>query len=351
MRKIFNKLYSLSFEITDFEKSIQDFYLRWENQSHFSFKTSGSTGEPKMIQFSKEEIIESANRTNTFFSTSPEDFALLCLPIDFVGGAMVLIRAIIGNYSVILLDPKENLINDLKSLSSPIHIASFLPNQWHYLSQNKELLEKVFIHAKGVIIGGAGFPDHLIASTKKLDFPVYSSYGMTETISHIALRMISPDYSDYYQVLPKIIIRSNKDQTLKIKLQNTKKWISTNDLVKFKSDKLFKILGRKDFIINSGGLKIDPKNLENILNQILNQNNLSILYFFYPKKDLKYGEVIGLALEINKDKTIENIILEGFKSKLENKYLPKEIIYIEKFQRTWNGKINIPQTLELYVKN
>lgn len=351
MRKIFNKLYSLSSEITDFEKSIQDFYFRWENQSHFSFKTSGSTGKPKMIQFSKEEIIESANRTNAFINTSPEDFALLCLPIEFIGGAMVLIRAIVGNYSVILLDPKENLINDFKSLSVPIQIASFLPNQWHYLSQNTAMLEKVFIHAKGVIIGGAGFPDHLLESTKKLHFPVYSSYGMTETISHIALRKISPNYSDYYQVLPKITIRSNLDQTLEIKLQNEQKWISTNDLVEFKSDKLFKILGRKDFIINSGGLKINPMDLENILNQILKQNNLSILYFFYPKKDLKYGEVLGLALEINKDMALENSLLEGFKSKLENKYLPKEIIFIEKFQRTWNGKINIPKTLELYVKN
>lgn len=348
MRKISPNFYVLTDSNSDLEFKALKLWENWQKEDGiFQFKSSGSTGEPKLVQFSKKDLIDSANRTNKFFKSEKEDWALSNLPLEFVGGAMVLIRALIGNYSVLLIEPKEDLSESLSSLKQNFQFASFLPNQWHYLFDKKELLERIFLNSKAILIGGAAFPLPLLPKTQNLNLPIFSTYGMTETVSHIALKQIAPVYSNYFTCLPGIEVKILPDESLEIIIEDSGKTFLTNDLVEIIDKNKFNILGRKDHVINSGGLKIHPNIFDQIMSEFFENIEVSISYFFFGFKDEKYGEILYLALETT-DKQLENKLMNELKMHFPQKYLPKKIIFIKQFEKTWNGKIDIPSTLKKY---
>lgn len=197
-------------------------------------------------------------------------------------------------------------------------------------------------------MGGASFPNQLLETTQLLSFPVYSTYGMTETLSHIALKQISPVYSNYYTCLPGIKIRANEDDCLEILLANKKQWLKTNDLIEILDDRNFAILGRRDQVVNSGGLKIHPGIFDQIMEEFLKDEPSITNYFFAGTQDDKYGEILILALESNDFKREEEL-LQTLASFFPSKYLPKKILQFKQFEKTWNGKISIQKTLEKNV--
>lgn len=321
---------------TDFERSTITFIQKWVEESKpFKVRTSGSTGTPKDIIIQRSQMMASAQATNTFFKLTPGDTVFLCLNTAYIAGQMMLVRAITGQLNVIAVEP--NLTPQIDRSSSAIHFAAFVPMQIKNLLKKRSLDRNREL--KGIIIGGAPVDGELEDLLNTISIPAYATFGMTETVSHIALRELNgKTKSEYYQALPGIQLGSEKGcLTIKGAATNFEK-IVTRDLVEFKDSKSFKWLGRKDNVVNSGGVKIQIEEVEKHLHQLLETLDVSTRFICSKKKDTQLGEKLVLVLEGANHQFDQKSILSKLSESLPKYWTPKEIVTLAKFPETPTGK-------------
>lgn len=325
--------YSYIKEGADFEKAIGAFLGDWlDNKPYIKTKTSGSTGVPKTIKVEKQSMVNSAIATGDFFNLKPGNKALMCLPAQVISGKMMLIRAMMLGLELDSIKPsKEPKINPKKQYN----FCAMIPMQLqHCLQKNLKI--------KTIIVGGAAVSDDLINNIQTLNSTVYETYGMTETVSHIAVKQLNSisktKIESYFSVLPNITISQDERNCLVIEapyLSNAK--IITNDIVVLHSKTSFEWLGRYDNVINSGGVKLFPEVIEKKL-----QNVIKARFFITSKLDSVLGEKLVLIVE----GSTEAINYESLES-LNKHEFPKEIISVPKFVETNTGKIQRNETIRL----
>ena len=317
--------------LLQFEEKLPEFIVlflkNWFSDSKFmKVQTSGSTGIPKILDVEKDKMLNSAKMTCDFLELKEGNTALLCLPTEYISGKMMLVRAIERRMKLLIQTPS---LFPLENITKEIDFCAMTPLQ----VQNS--LDKIHC-IKKLIIGGASISESLKQQLiqKNPRTKIYETYGMSETLSHIALKSISPKREEYFRVLDGIKISQDQRGCLVINapLLNDKILI-TNDLIKLKNKREFNFLGRIDNIINSGGIKISPENLEDWIKKFI-PNEL----VFIGIPDINLGEKLVLVLEGKEDLNLKSHILQ---LPFEKKYLkPKEIIFIEKIPRTPNNKID-----------
>jgi len=321
---------------------IWNFLLNWINESTaIQLKTSGSTGEPKIIEVRKSTLIFSAEQTIQYFQFKENEKWLLCLPAAFVGGQMILVRAILSKSQVWAVEPKI----DLAEMTVDFDFASMIPMQVEKYIQNN-----VQLKISKILIGGASISTSLENKLKYIkNISFYASYGMTETVSHIALRKVNgEDSSIYFSGLKNILLGKDDRGCLTIYNRNySENVLITNDLVEFDTYERFKIIGRIDNIINSGGLKIIPEEIELRISEIVTQR---IMIIGIP--DEVTGEKPILLMEGEElDKgtllLLKNYLLEN----IDKKKIPKEIVFMNRLEETANGKLDRKKSKEVYLKN
>ena len=294
---------------------IRKWYLTKE---HFEFYTSGSTSIAKKILIKREQIIYSTSAT--FHSIDKKDTiksSLLCIHIDFIGGAMVVFRALIKKHHILrVLSPSKNPLDQLKH-NEKYDLTSLVPIQ--FTNSSKKSLNKI----KNILVGGANTQCH------KDDYKpshVYITFGMTETVSHFALRKVNE--KKFYTVGDTHLIK-NKDKILYLKGKITNyKTLKTNDLINFTSTHSFIWLGRLDFVINSGGIKVCPEQIEEILRSELTND-----FVISSLPDDVLGEKIVLVQEGTTKIEFEFSLLEKY-------HRPKEVILMKQLPKTKSGKID-----------
>ena len=301
----------------------------WKSDKEkITVNTSGSTGDPKTINISKKQMIASAENTLKYFDINENSTFLNCLPVKYIGGKMMLIRAIISKAKIVLCKP---LANPIKKLDFEIDFIALTPLQLGYVLENINNFEKI----KLAIIGGGLVSENLISKIQNVTTQCFQTYGMTETISHIAVRNLKNcSNKTPYKCLSDVKLGTNKKNQLIINSKNLNiENLVTNDKVKIISDKEFLFLNRIDSIINSGGLKINPEEIENKILKSLGDNN-----FFVDKiKNDKFGdEIILIALK----KIKMNQLIESIKLLRDKKIRPKKIYIVDKFILNDNQKID-----------
>jgi len=326
-----NKLISF---IKTFDKEIYSFINDWFNTyDYIVVKTSGSTGTPKRIKIKKIFMKNSALATGTFFNLNEKTTALLCLSPNYIAGKMMLVRAITLGWHLDIVNPSVHPLDGNKKYYD---FCAMVPMQ----AENS--LAKL-CRIKNLIIGGAPVNYELYKKLKNTKTNVYETYGMTETVSHIAIKPLSnSDFQTYFKILPDVYISQDNRGCLVIeapKILDNK--IITNDLVKIIDEKHFKWLGRVDNIINSGGIKIIPEEIEQKLVSFLD-----FRFFVAGLPDKLLGKKVVLICE-SKPKKIENIVDD----KLTKFEKPKEIFFIKKFIETATHKINRKETLKRSFNN
>lgn len=326
---------------SDFERQVFDFCQKWKDGvTHFEFMTSGSTGSPKPILIPREAMIASARLTGDWLRLSPKDVALLCLPVHYIAGAMVLVRALELELSLVLVEPSVNPLQGITPFS--IQLASFVPNQWHAMLKDKLDLAAFFSNAKGVLLGGSGLNPSLLAQTMEFKFPVFLTYGMTETVSHVAFQQLSPTYSAHYSWLPDVTHQVGENGCVSIKSDATsQQWIQTNDIIEPIVDSYFSLLGRVDRVINSAGRKIQAEKVEKELGYLLPDRS----FFVGSLPDEALGQKAVLFMEGST--VIDEHILRV--PSLESWEIPKEVIYLSKFETTSSGKMDRLKSVALYL--
>jgi len=310
--------YSFIKEGEDFEQAVGDFLLDWfDDKTYMDMYTSGTTGEPKTIRVEKEAMIQSAIATGDFFGLNPGDRVLHCLPAKYVAGKMMFVRAFVLGLDMDFVPPSSHPLeyNDKK-----YDFAAMVP------LQAKSSMDKL-INIKKIIIGGVKVHKSLEDELIKLPIEIYETYGMTETITHIAAKKIG---EEAFTTLPNVVVSVNESQCLEIYAKNIRsEKIVTNDIVKLISDTQFVWLGRHDNIINSGGVKIIPEQVESKLSTLISRR-----YFINGEPDDTLGEKVVLYVEG------EVTDIDGSVFNVLDKYeKPKDIVFIPKFKETATGKI------------
>ncbi len=265
-----------------FEKETLDFLISWQQgDSEFQLHTSGSTGNPKKISLTREQFIQSARQTNDFLQLTEEDHAHVCLNTAFIAGKIMIVRALISGMTLSASEPTTS--PSFNAIPIPVTFTAVVPLQ---LEQVLKLPEEHLDRMKAILVGGASVSSSLLQLTQKHRVPIYETYGMTETVSHIALKRISGPMSETtFRALPGIFIRQNEEGCLEVKgavTQDT--WITTSDIVKVHGENNFEWLGRKDLVINSGGIKIHPELVEREIGQVFNERQIRNRFFIAPKK-------------------------------------------------------------------
>ena len=337
--------------VNSFQEEVFDFCRQWKlGKNEFLFHTSGSTGKPKPIYLSRLSMIESANMTMDWLHLQEGDNVLLCLPIEYIAGAMMLVRALVLKLNIVLVEPSQN---PLEEITKPIniHLASFVTTQWSTILQSNPNLFTFFSEVKGILIGGSELTSSVELLTKEIQLPIFQTYGMTETSSHIAFRQISSEDA-IYQCLKDVQIKLNDQGCLCIHSPSTlNQWIETNDVAELIHVNQFSILGRNDFAINSGGRKIHPEIIEKCCHSFFAQHSITCKTFAYGLDDDFYGQKLVLFIETIDELNIQLQLIEYLKLNLESWEVPKQFIVLPEFLYTKTGKIDRPNTLTLYLNN
>lgn len=329
--------------LPDFAKAAIDFCKDWLNgKNNFIQHTSGSTGTPKEIVITRAQMIASAKATQSFFRTDEQTKLLCCLDTNYIAGKMMLVRALVWNCPIEIVQPRSNPL--LGTTTVPDFVA-LVPFQVEACLQDKpalDLLKKI----KHLIIGGAPIPSALKNQLIKHEIQAYQTYGMTETVSHIAMAKISPGELRY-EILPGVDFGLDKRNTLWLKsAASNHEVVQTNDLVELLGHNSFRWLGRVDFVINSGGVKLHPELLEAKAEQIIHTFFPNSAFFFFGKEDGKLGEKLCLLIEAKGVPLRVDDLLKGLREVLGRYEVPKNIFLVSQFVRTISGKINRSKTIE-----
>ena len=274
-------------KITD---DLQAFLAGWHSASPFwEVQTSGSTGTPKRLTVRKEQMVNSARLTCEYLGLREGDKALLCMPLRYIAGQMMVVRSLVAGLELVVREPSGHPMADV---DGPVRFAAMVPMQVYNTLQVEQERERL-CQTDILIIGGGAIDRELELQIQALPIRAYSTYGMTETLSHIALRRLNgPDASPYYTPFPSVALSLSDEGTLVIEAPLVADGkLVTNDVAELLPDGRFRILGRKDNIINSGGIKIQAEEVEEALRPLIGTG-----FAITSVADAKFGEAVVLLL-------------------------------------------------------
>jgi len=312
---------------TDFEKSVVDFLGQWFNESsHIMAQTSGSTGEPKPIKLSKENMRKSARMTAKYLHLTKGNSALLAMPVSYIAGKLMIVRAIEIGLKLICVQPTSNLKwEDFNNKYSALDFVALTP------MQVEKSLDFV-AHCKKLIIGGAPLANQTKQALWIMENEVYETYAMTETITHIAFKQIAnkkyPNTENCFEAFSEVQISQDERGCLVIKTPYDDLIVTTNDIVELIDHRKFNWIGRADNVINSGGIKLFPEQIEALIKPYI-----SSAFYITSKLDKTLGQKLVLVIEG------EPQPIDLSYANLTRYQFPKEIIFVKQFNRTESGKI------------
>ena len=313
----------------DFEKAVGDFIYEWfDAKDYIELRTSGTTGDPKLIKLDKQAMVNSALATGDFFDLIPGNKVLHCLPVRFIAGKMQLVRGFVLGLDMDFVAPSSH---PLQNNDTKYDFAAMVPLQVMG-SINK------LCNIKKIIIGGQKISKPLEDILLELPIEAYETYGMTETITHIAAKKVG---EKSFKVLPNVTVTKNENNCLCIHAPRiSSETICTKDVVEIVNDSEFIFLGRLDNVVNSGGIKLIPEIIEAKLS-----NQIKGRFFVIGIEDELLGEKLALIIEGDR----YDIDANDFEN-LDKYQKPKEIFFYPQFLETGSGKIRRRETLAKVVE-
>ena len=338
---------------TSFEESTLLFCKEWLNgKAAFEIQTSGSTGIPKKISFTRNQLEASAMLTAKALDLKNNFNALVCLDTKYIAGQMMLVRSFVTDMNIYAVEPSANPFAHLTT-ATKIDFVAMVPYQLQALLDTTHAYRLNDVHT--IIIGGAATSSGLVERLQNYSCHCYATYGMTETISHIALRKLNGKNSEeYFHPLQSVHLTKDERDCLVIQAPHiTEEQIVTNDLVELKEDQSFKVLGRWDNVINTGGVKISPEGVEEKIKSVFAQLALPNRFFLAAMPDEKLGSKVTLVIEgVAFSSSTLNSISEQLAKSLSRFEIPGDIKFIAAFTETDTQKINRKKTaIHLLTKN
>ncbi len=331
---------------SDFEQHTFTFISSWLGGSEsFVQATSGSTGNPKPITITRKQMIASAQMTIDALALKQGYRSLLCLSPEYIAGKMMIVRSFVGGMEIIAVTPSGNPLRSLPQ-NQRIDFAAMVPYQIHEIvrSDTANDLERI----ENIIIGGSTMDSETLSKLERYRCNIYSTYGMTETISHIALkRLTGGEASEYYTTLPGITISQDDRGCLVVQWSELGKKIITNDIVEIVNPDSFKWIGRWDNVINSGGFKVVPEKVEQQIEKIFAELHISGQFFVGSLPDDRLGSKVVLFIQEKLIPKMLSTLQEKIAEHIPSIERPKSIVTGVRLVLTENGKINRKSTQNL----
>lgn len=329
-----------------FEESTFTFIREWlSGEEMFTTQTSGSTGEPKLITFTREQMTASARLTAQALSLKPSYQALVCIDTRYIGGKMMLARSFVTGMKILAVDPCACPLQKIP-VDTCVNFAAFVPYQVQSMLVSKH---PHFLNNPDVaIIGGAPLDKQTIGQLQGLLCRCYATYGMTETLSHIALCTLNgPLRDEQFHTLPGISLDKDERGCLVAEVPFLEEKVITNDLVELTGPDTFQWLGRWDNVINSGGVKVIPEKVEATLEKIFSEAGITSRFFIHGIPDKTFGNKVVLVVEAagHTQGLLEKIFPEIL-TRIPAYERPREVLITENFIATGSGKINRGNTLK-----
>ncbi|WP_339922061.1 AMP-binding protein [uncultured Cyclobacterium sp.] len=331
-------------QLPDLYKEAFNFCWEWLNgKEAYTLQTSGSTGPPKNVFVSRSQLVESAKATKLFFGFKEGCKMLCCLDTSKIAGKMMLVRAMEWKGDLRVVPPESNpfkgRMNDFFDFVAlvPLQVEKTLgsPNGIKALEQ-----------IQNIIIGGAPISNQLREKVNCLPGRVFQTYGMTETVSHIALANLKENGALLYKALPGVALKVDNHNRLLIHApMGGRSWLQTNDVVSLQNDNTFLWKGRADNVINSGGVKLHPEEIAIEIEGLMYQYFPGRLFFLTGTNDKSLGESLTLVIEGEEALEIATLFLDKAKKLLPKYHNPKLILFISEFKVTVSGKIDQLRTL------
>ncbi|MFD1874977.1 AMP-binding protein [Hymenobacter bucti] len=332
--------------LNGYEARVLELLHQWlSGAQEFGQRTSGSTGEPQLIVLTRRQLAASAARTGDYFDLGPGDRALVCLNCEYIGGKMMLIRGLERHLHLTVVEPHADPFTEV-SAEAEFDFAAFVPLQLSALlaAGRADRLNKM----RAILVGGAGVAPSLLRQIEQLTVPVYLTYGMTETASHVALRRLNgPDASPHYRGLPGLHLGQDERGCLTVRGDVTNdELIVTNDRIELLDKHTFDWLGRVDFVINSGGVKVQAEKVELVLDVALAEVGESRRVFVAGHPDERLGQAVTAYVEgASLAPATEEKVLGLLRARLAKYEVPRALVYVPAFEATASGKLDRAATV------
>ncbi len=332
----------LTAAIDPWEQKVWSFLSHWLDPqvTEITVYTSGSTGKPRPFVHSKQAMMASAQATCSFLDITPGQIALLALPADKIGGMMMLVRSWLCKLPLVCIPPSANPLNDIPA-DLQIQFAAFTPMQLMPVVNSYQLFRRLEA-IKTIIVGGSEVPKGLTQWLKGLSNNIYLTFGMTETVSHIALKKLNgPGADAHFRLMPGVEITTDSRGCLQITAPGLGvKGLLTNDVVNVINKYEFEWLGRADNVINTGGVKVHPEMLEQAMKE-----DLLVPFFIAGIPDPVTGQKVVLVIERDTISDKELDAARVYLQQLVENTRPRQILLVPRFIRTENGKIKRAESL------
>ena len=333
-----------------FQKAYDFMQLWMSGQEEFNLATSGSTGVPKIIKVTRKQLRSSAAMTGKALNLGNGTSALVCLNVAYVAGIMMLVRGMELNWELTIIEPVSNPLLDLEN-ELGFDFVAMVPLQLSSCLENEKTKNKVNYLGK-ILLGGAPVSISLLKEIAILEIPVYQSYGMTETVSHVALRKLNfPSDEGNYTILPGVVMGQDERGCLYVSgpMTNEEK-IQTNDLINISSANTFAWLGRIDNVINSGGVKIILDRVDELIASVFYDKKYTASFFSWYEKDEKLGQKLILIMEKTDQHLREETVLKEIRTNVSAYETPKHVYFADQFIKTETNKIDKRRTVEMLFK-
>lgn len=331
-------------ESDEYLRLVSGFVAEWRSGKElFTLHTSGSTGAPKLIEVTRSQMEASARATLAFLDLSQSSPVTLCIDARYVGGKMQIVRALIANMPLQIIPPAREIARDLDAYPA-LGLLALVPLQLYEILQKAP---RILNNAQAVLIGGAPVSADVLPQLQRLTAPVFQTYGMTETVSHIALRRLNGKAPSLdYETLPGVKISLDGRGCLVVEGEVTANTpVVTNDMVELVNSRSFRWLGRIDEVVNSGGVKLFPEEIDGKIAGHLQGLIGPCQYFTYGLPDPELGQKLVLFVETAAKEAVPGEIIAILKKELPPYHAPKEVIKVTTFAKTPSGKIDKRKTV------
>ncbi|CCH52747.1 O-succinylbenzoic acid--CoA ligase [Fibrisoma limi BUZ 3] len=337
--------------ITPYDADALAFCRTWQSgQAEFVLHTSGSTGQPKPITLTRPQMQASARLTGQTLGLQPGDSALVCLNVRYIAGVMMLVRGLELGLQMTIIEPSGDPLADFPA-NTRFDFTALVPLQLQTILETAPEKLPILNGMKAILVGGAATSPAQERSLQVITAPVYATYGMTETVSHIALRRLNgPAATEVFTSLEGVSIGTDERGCLHITSAATNgERVQTNDVVEMLDTSHFRLLGRADAIINSGGVKVQPEAVERIVQDVLAESGPVPRLFVAGLPDERLGQRVVVFVEHHPlDAEQWAAVQARVRDRLGPYHVPKDAITVDHFAETPTGKIDKRRIVNSY---
>jgi o-succinylbenzoate---CoA ligase len=353
LRILPDRLPPITDDLSLYEQESLQFCRDWaEGKEEFILHTSGSTGQPKPITLSRQQMQASARMTGKALQLQSGDRALVCLNTRYIAGTMMLVRGMELGMDMMVIEPSSHPLQPFPA-DAHFDFTALVPLQLEtILTQSPEKLP-LLQRMKAIIVGGAPVSYALEETLQRVSAPVYSTYGMTETVSHVALRRLNgSERSEVYTLLEGVHAGVDQRGCLWVSGPVTGyQTVQTNDLVEWSGTTTFRWLGRADNVINSGGVKIQLEKIEQQLDRALHELKIHHRFLAFGLPHPTWGQMLCVAIESPPfPPNLEQRLKQALSKSVGRYEVPRQFFYCPSFPETPTGKMDRKKVITLFAQ-